>query len=62
MKSLGKRLLNEDLDEYLKGPIGGEAVDGDDEYDPDCINCATCVAKSHRVLRFKYPKGMSTRY
>ena len=26
MKSLGKRLLNEDLDEYLKGPIGGEVA------------------------------------
>lgn len=28
----------------------------------DCLACTSCVAKSHRILRYKYPDGLKSRY
>jgi ferredoxin-like protein FixX len=53
MKFLEKKLLNTNVDEYLKET---------QQQHEKCIGCATCMSPTHRLISFKYPKNMASRY
>ena len=53
MNYLEKKFLNTNLEEYLKET---------QQQHEKCIGCAKCMSPTHKLLSYKYPKNMASRY
>ena len=49
-----KKFMSLDIDDYLDRNIPTEYH--------KCIDCAKCISPKNKIIPFKYPKSMNTRY